>query len=78
MFPFVADVQDVSDFDTMFCEGLATRCALAVVEAITNSTAKNQVLAGEYQKFMNAAKLSNAILIGAEEPPLDDWIACRV
>ena len=78
MFPFVADMQDVSDFDSMFCEGLACRCALAVVESLTNSTAKNQMIAGEYQKFMNEARLSNAILIGSEEPALDDWIACRV
>lgn len=78
MFPFVADVQDVSDFDTNFCEGLAARCALGVVESLTQSTAKNQMIEREYERFMGRARLSNAILIGAEAEPLDDFIACRV
>lgn len=78
MFPFVADVMDVTDFDAMFAEGLAARCAVAVEEPLTNSTSKSQFIQGEYQRFMNMAKQSNAIVIGSEEPPLDDWIACRL
>jgi hypothetical protein len=76
-FRFVADVTDVTKMDDMFCEGLACRVALEVCETLTQSTAKTQSIASQYQKFMTEARMVNAIETGPEEQPLDDFIACR-
>ncbi len=77
MFRFVADVVDVTTFKTQFCEGLACRIALEVCEPLTQSAAKLATIAKEYEKFMGDARTSNAIEVGSEEPPVDDWIECR-
>jgi len=74
---FVADVQDVSEMKSMFCEGLAARIATQVCEPLTQSTAKLGSIFQEYARFMGEARLINAIEVGSEEPPLDDYLACR-
>jgi hypothetical protein len=78
MLRFIADVTDVSTFHSMFCEGLAARIAVEVCEPLTQSTAKVQMIEGQYKTFMSEARLVNAILVGAEEPPTDDFISCRL
>ena len=78
MLRFIADVVDVSTMHPMFCEGLAARIAVEVCEKLTQSTAKVQLIEAQYEKFMGQARLQNAILIGSEEPPMDDYIACRL
>lgn len=75
---FAADVTRVTAMNSMFCEGLAARIALEVCETLTQSTTKLQAIATEYSKFMSEARTVNAIEIGAVEPPLDDWISCRL
>ena len=75
---FVADFIDVSKMDDMFCEGLAARIAVEVVEPLTQSAEKQQRVASMYQKFMSEARLVNGIESGAAEPPEDDWVACRL
>lgn len=77
MFRFVADHVDVSSMDDMFCEGLGARIGLEVCEPLTQSTAKKQAVASEYQKFMTEARLVNGIETGPTEPPLDDWLQVR-
>lgn len=74
---FVADVTVVSEMDDMFCEGLACRIAEAICEPLTNSTGKLKTIIAEYNRFMGEARIVNAIEIGSEEPPIDDFIACR-
>ncbi len=74
---FVADVQDVSEMKSMFCEGLAARIATEVCEPLTQSTAKLGAIAQVYNKVIIEARTVNAIEAGAEEPPLDDWLAVR-
>ena len=78
MFRFVADVTDVSMFQTQFAEGLACRLALEVCEGLTNSSSKLADISKEYDRFMNEARRSNAIEAGSEEPPVDDYIAARL
>ena len=78
MFRFVGDVQDVTKFTDQFCEGLACRIALEVAPRLTQNMGDVGLIAKEYDKFMGEARLQNAIEIGAEEPPMDDYIACRV
>ncbi len=74
---FVADVQDVSKMKSMFCEGLAASIAMVVCEPLTQSNSKLGAITAAYNKAMGEARLVNAIEAGTEEPPLDDWLACR-
>lgn len=78
MFRFVADVAQVTLMDDMFCEGLAARIALELCETMTNSTAKLQAIGQEYNTFMKEARARSGIETGPVQPPLDDYIACRV
>jgi hypothetical protein len=75
---FVANVTDVSRMDPMFCEGLAARVALEVCEPLTQSTAKLGAIAKIYQEWIDAARTVNGIEQGTEQPPDDDYIACRL
>lgn len=77
MLRFVADVSDVTRMHAMFCEGLAARVALEVCEPLTQSSAKLGTISKLYSTFMGEARLVNAVEIGAEEPPEDDWITTR-
>lgn len=74
---FVADWSDVGTMDAMFCEGLAARLAFEICESVTQSGAKLRDIIGVYQKTMTDARSVNGIEVGAEEPPIDDYIACR-
>jgi hypothetical protein len=74
---FVADIVDVTQMHAMFCEGLGCRIGVEVCEPLTQSTAKIQQIEQQYQKFMGDARTVNAILVGYEDPPLDDYVACR-
>jgi hypothetical protein len=75
---FVADITDVAAFDPMFAEGLAARIAIEMCEAITQSTERLKNLSGFYTTKMREARLINGIEIGADMPPVDDWISCRL
>lgn len=77
VFRFVADVTDVTQFDDPFCEALAARIGIAVCKPLTQSTAKVGEIAQEYKQWIFDAKRANGIEIGFEDPPLDDWLACR-
>lgn len=74
---FVADVQDVTAFDDMFCEGLACRIAAEVMQILTQSSAKLADIMKIYEKFMTEARIVNGIETGATEPQEDDLISCR-
>jgi len=78
MLRFVADINDVRHMDDMFCEGLACRIAREISEPITQSTAKHAQIDKDYDRVMGDARTVNAIEVGSEEPPIDDWIAVRV
>lgn len=74
---FAADIQDVAKFDPLFCEGLALRIALAIVEELTQSNTKLSTLAQMYTKFMGEARQVNAIEVGPTEANEDDFIVVR-
>lgn len=75
---FVSDLIDVTQMDPMFCEGLGARIGLEGAEQITQSSEKAQTIASKYQRFMGEARTVNGIETGAEEPPEDDYITCRL
>jgi hypothetical protein len=76
VFRFVADVASVPQMNSMFCEGLGARIALATCETITQSREKIGTIGQIYEKFMRDARLQNFIETGPVEPPMDDWLAC--
>lgn len=78
MVRFVADMNDVTLFHDLFCEGLAARIALEVCEPLTQSTTKLQLIRSAYDKFMSRAITVNAIEVGSVEPPEDDLLAVRL
>lgn len=76
-FRFVADVQDVSRMDTMFCEGLSARVGMEVCEIITQSGVQVGTVAKIYDEWITRAKVKNAIEQGVDQPPDDDFITVR-
>lgn len=78
MLRFVADLQRVSDMDDMFCEGFAARIGMEGCESITGSTAKYTKCENEYKRVMGEARIVNAVEIGPIQPPLDDYLTCRI
>lgn len=78
IFRFVADVQDVSTMDAMFCEGLAYRIALAVCEQLTQSPQKFTEVTQAYVRLMAEARIVNAIEEDSIETPEDAYITVRI
>jgi hypothetical protein len=75
---FQAKVADVRRMNSLFCEALSLRIAYDGCEALTQSTEKQAALRTKYNEMLSKAQLINAIETGAEEPPLDDYIATRL
>lgn len=75
---FGADAADVSKFDPQMCEGIALRLAVACGKRLTQSDGALSSVQAQFQKFMTEARMTNGIEEGPEEPPLDDYISCRV
>lgn len=77
LFRFVADFQDVTSMDPLFCEGLAAAIAEEVAEPLTQSTAKVNTCKATYKEKIMMAKVENGIEQGSDEPPDDDFITVR-
>lgn len=77
-FRFVADVEDVTTFDAMFCEGLAVRLAFDTCEDINQDTAKQAGLGAKYRVVMGEARIVNAIEQGPVEPVLEQYLTVRL
>jgi hypothetical protein len=75
---FAADIADVTQMDSMFCEGLSCRIGVEVCEPLTQSVSKIQGIATEYKQFMGEARAVNGIEAGPIEPAEDDFITCRM
>lgn len=77
IFRFAADVTSVPKMDAMFCEGLAAKMALAACQPTTTSSKLKADIRSEYSQAIAEARLVNGIETGSEEPPEDDFLACR-
>ena len=78
LFRFVADFQNVAEMDPLFCEGLAASIAEDACEPLTQSTAKLAAIRADYKDKIGVAKIQNGIEQGADEPPDDDYLTCRL
>jgi len=74
---FIEDVTDPSDFDPMLTEALVLRMAAEIVERVTDSTRKREMLLAEYDAYMREVKH----IEGEEQSPSefeeDAWITSR-
>jgi len=76
-FRFVADITDVSKMGPMLCEAIAARIGYEICPRLTQSEEKTKRIISVYQEHATTARLNDAIVQGATEPPLDDYIATR-
>jgi hypothetical protein len=74
---YIRQVIDPNEFDSMFTDAVATRLALELCEALTQSNTKKQMLFEEYDQSLNGARRVD----GQENPPAvfeeDEWIEVR-
>lgn len=78
MIRFVADVIDVTDFDPLFCEGLAYQIAIdGLVEPLTQAPSKLPRLEAGFKRVMTDARTANAIEMGPIAAPADTYILVR-
>lgn len=75
---YIRDVEDSTYFDAMFCEALACRIALAIVERLTQSNQKKQGLKDDYREAIMAARRTNAFENLPDEAPDDGYWLARV
>src|SRR5215472_9872138 len=79
IYRFVADMTDLTKFDPLFREALAARVAQAVQPTLQPQRIDlYQRAANTYDNAMEKAAQINAIEMGSVEPPVDDFITCRL
>jgi hypothetical protein len=72
---FVADVQDVTQFDAMFAEALSLNLAIATGGTIDNDQGTKPQ--SDYRRLVQEARVVNAIEVGPITPPDDQLISVR-
>src|SRR5579859_2029575 len=78
IYRFVADSQDVSQWDDMFCEGFAFELALMCVEKVTQKKDLKDEIRADYKEFMGEAREVDGIERGSTSIPEDDeYISVR-
>lgn len=77
-FRFVADLTDVRRMDDLFCVALGYRVALAVCDALTQSASQLASVGRAYAVFRSDAATVNAIEVGYEDSPDDDYVTVRL
>lgn len=77
IYRFVADMLDVTKYDALFCEGLGSRIAFELCEALTQSITKLGAIGKEYQQFMSDARIRNAVETGPTSPEEDSWVSVK-
>lgn len=75
---YIADIVDNTQFDATFYNVLAASLALDLVEKLTQSNVKKQILAKEYEEAIKDAKQTNALENGPIDPPDDYWWTVRL
>lgn len=82
MMRFVADLTDVSEFDPMFCRGLALSVARAVASILVKDKDVLQLvkadIASEYKTIMGEARATNSIEIGPITSVENRYVTVRI
>lgn len=75
---YIRDVTDVNYFDPSFYNVICAALAVDLVERLTQSNTKKQLLVKDYNDAIGDAKRANAFESGPEEAPDDDWLNARL
>lgn len=74
---YVARITDATRFDMLFVEALACKIGWHLCEQITQSNTKKDALFNEYRMIVSEARKMNALEIGAQKQPVDEWLVAR-
>jgi hypothetical protein len=74
---YISDVEDPTIFDAMFCEALAHRIALAIVEDMTQSNTKKAGLKQDYKDLLVESRKVDAIESVPERAAESEWTTSR-
>ena len=74
---YVADITDVTQWDSTFYDVFACSLALDVVEQLTNSPAKKRTLEQEYNEALADAAKANAFEKVSQRPPDPTFLTSR-
>jgi hypothetical protein len=75
---YVARIDDVSLYDSLFIDTLVAKLAVVTCQEITQSSAKQEKVNEAYTFALNEAKKLGAIEKPAQEFPQDDWLTARL
>ena len=74
---YVADIEDPTQFDAMFCEMLSLRIAVAIVEDITGSNTKKAGLEQDYMALVRDARQVDALEGRPQTAEESGWVTAR-
>lgn len=75
---YISDVTDATVFDPSFYNVVAAALSLDLVERLTQSNVKKQLLVKDYDDAVTAAKRANAFEAGPVDLPEDPWMLARL
>ena len=75
---YVADVQDPTLFDPLFCETLSAAMAVAICERLTQSNQKKTDAQQTYARAMDDAYHADSLESLPVDAPDDDWWLARI
>lgn len=81
MLRFVADIQSVASFDSLFAEGLATRIALELAGRLADAEHVATIISmarEEYARTISEARTVNGIAAGSVTPYEDEYVTVRL
>jgi hypothetical protein len=74
---YKADITDPTTFNALFCEALSAAMAMEIVEPLTQSNTKAQMIQQKYKYALDRASAANAIEVLPQEAPEDPWIVAH-
>lgn len=75
---YIQDVTDSTQFDASFYNVVCAALALDLVERLTQSNQKKELLSRDYDNAIVMAKRANAFEAGPTDLPEDDWLLARL
>lgn len=74
---YIKTITDPTKFDPIFVEALACKIAWHLCERLTQSNTKKASLREDYLYWIREARRTNALEIGTQKQPVDEWLAAR-
>lgn len=75
---YLKRVTDPNDFDELFLDLLVSRIAVDIVEKVTQSNTKAQLVRETYREAKKSARRIDSFESVAQEAPTDTWVTARI